>query len=229
MKLLCDLLAAPPDSGRPGAVVISAVAGMGGIGKTALAVHVAHRLRDRFPDGQLYASLQGAASPLRPGEVLARWLPDLGDRDAAIPAAEAGRAARYRSLLAGRKVLIVLDDARDAAQVQPLLPGSSGCAVIVTSRHVLAGLAGAAQMSLDALGPDEARDLFTAIIGAPRAAAEPEATAAVLACCAGLPLAVRIAAARLASRPGWSVAHLAARLSDEQGRLAELAAGDLAV
>ena len=229
VRLLCDLLAASPDAERPGAVVISAVAGMGGIGKTALAVHVAHRLRERFGDGQLYVHLRGVSSPLRSSEVLARFLRDLGEADEAIPAEQEERAARYRSLLADRSMLVVLDDARDAAQVRPLLPGGSGCAVLVTSRGVLAGLAGAAQLSLDTLDEDEARDLFTAIVGAPRAAAEPEATATVLARCAGLPLAVRIAGARLASRPTWSTAHLAARLADERDRLAELAVDDLAV
>jgi DNA-binding SARP family transcriptional activator len=229
VKLLCDLVGAPQDPGRRGAVVISAVAGMAGIGKTALAVHVAHRLRDRFPDGQLYVSLGGATSPLQPGPVLTRLLHDLGDLDTAIPARDADRATRYRSLLADRKMLIVLDDAHDAAQVRPLLPGSAGCAVIVTARGGLTGLAGATQLNLDVLDANEARDLFAAIIGAERADAEPEATAAVLACCAGLPLAVRIAASRLASRPSWSIAHLAAKLAGERNRLAELTAGDLAV
>lgn len=229
VELLCGLLAAEPAEGRAGAVVISAVAGMGGIGKTALAVHAAHRLRDRYPDGQLFACLQGATCALRPAEVLARFLRDLGVPDAAIPAGEAERAARYRTLLAGRRMLIVLDDARDAAQVRPLLPGTAGCAVLVTSRSTLPGLPGAALLSLEALDQSEAGDLFGAIIGAGRAAAEPDATAAVLACCAGLPLAVRITASRLASRPHWSIAHLAARLAVEQNRLAELATGDLAV
>jgi DNA-binding SARP family transcriptional activator/tetratricopeptide (TPR) repeat protein len=229
VKMLCDLLTAQPVPQRPGSVVICAIAGMAGIGKTALAVHVAHQVQPRFPDGQLYVTLRGAVSALKPAEVLLRLLRDLGDLDPAIPAGEAERAARYRSLLAGKKVLIVLDDAQDAAQVRPLLPGSAGCAVIVTSRAAPANLAGAVQLSLDVLSSDEARDLFAEIVGPPRAAAAPEATAAVLACCSGLPLAVRIAAARLASRPAWSIAHLATRLADERGRLAELAVGDMAV
>jgi DNA-binding SARP family transcriptional activator/tetratricopeptide (TPR) repeat protein len=229
VRQLCELLAAAPAKDRPGAVVISAVAGMGGIGKTALAVHVAHRLRDRFPDGQLYVSLLGATSPQEPADVLARLLRELGVPDGSIPADEAGRSARYRTLVADRSMLIVLDDARDAAQVLPLLPGSASCAVIVTSRNTLPGLPGAALLGLQVLSPHEARALFTAIIGRRRAAAEPDAIAVVLASCAGLPLAVRIAASRLASRPGWSIAHLGARLADERSRLAELTAGDLAV
>jgi DNA-binding SARP family transcriptional activator len=227
--LLCDALGAEPDEARPGAVVVSAVAGMGGIGKTALAVHTAHRLRSRFPDGHLFVSLQGASSPLRPAEVLARILRDLGTPDAAIPASEEERAARYRTLLAARSMLIVLDDARDAAQVRPLLPGTARCAVIVTSRTTLFGLTGAKFLELDALDSHEARALFSAIAGQARTAAEPDATVRVLGSCAGLPLAIRIAAARLASRPNWSIAHLSGILADERARLTELTAGDLAV
>jgi len=229
VKLLCGLLHAEPPGDRPGAVVISAVAGMGGIGKTALAVHVAHQLRGRFPDGQLFANLQGATTPLRSSEVLARFLRDLGVPDVAIPAGEAERAARFRTLLAGKRVLVALDDARDESQVRPLLPGTAGCGVIVTSRNTLPGLPGSALLDLEVLDQAEGTELFRVIVGPQRAAAEPEATASVLASCGGLPLAIRIAASRLASRPGWSIAHLAARLADENARLAELTAGDLAV
>ena len=165
VRLLCGLLHAEPPRDRPGAVVISAVAGMGGIGKTALAVHVAHRLRDRFPDGQLFANLQGATSPLRSSEVLARFLRDLGVPDVAIPAGEAERAARFRTLLAGRRVLVALDDARDADQVRPLLPGTAGCGVIVTSRNTLPGLPGSALLDLEVLDQAEAWELFRVIVG----------------------------------------------------------------
>jgi tetratricopeptide (TPR) repeat protein len=161
--------------------------------------------------------------------VLAGFLRALGVPDSAIPAADTERAARYRTLLAGRRVLVVLDDAASAAQVRPLLPGSSGCAVIVTSRNTLPDLPGAAPLGLGGLDHDEARALFGAIVGPDRAAAEPAALDGVLAACAGLPLAVRIAASRLASRPGWSLAHLTARLADQARRLAELTVGDLAV
>ncbi|HEX4091888.1 MAG TPA: tetratricopeptide repeat protein [Trebonia sp.] len=229
VRTLCDLLGAEPAAGRPGAVLISAITGMGGIGKTALAVHAAHRLSDRFPDGQLFIGLQGTTGPMRASEVLARFLRDLGVPDAAIPAGEADRAARYRTALAGRRVLIVLDDARDAAQVRPLLPGTAGCAVIVTSRGTLSGLSGATPLELGVLDEAESRELFTAIVGPARAAAEPSAVAAVLASCAGLPLAIQIAAGRLAARPTWRIAHLATRLADERSRLAELSVGDLAV
>ncbi len=229
IKQLCDLLAAGTDTSRPGAVVISGVAGSGGVGKTTLAIHVAHRLADVFPDGQLYASLQGVTSPVDPGEVLAWFLRALGVPDSAIPVGEAERAARYRTLLAARRMLIVLDDARDGAQVRPLLPGTTTCAVIATSRRALADLAGAALLDLGVLDQDEARALFTTIVGPERAAREPAAAAEVLACCGGLPLAIRIAATRLAARPSWSIASLAARLADERRRLNELTAGDLAV
>ncbi len=227
---LRELLSGPRRPDSPGAVVVAAVIGAGGLGKTTLAVHAAHLLRAQYPDGQLYANLQGAsARPALPGEVLARFLRDLGMDPARIPADPEERAAQYRTRLTDRRVLIVLDDARDAAHVRPLLPGSASCAVLVTTRNRMPDLAGSRFIDLDVLEAGEARDMFAGIIGPARADAEPEATAEVLAACAGLPLAIRIAGARLAARTRWSVRDLARRLSDERRRLDELKTGDLAV
>jgi DNA-binding SARP family transcriptional activator/Tfp pilus assembly protein PilF len=230
LQRLRDLLAGSGQPDSPGAVVVAAVIGAGGLGKTTLAVHAAHLLRGHYPDGQLYANLQGAAPrPATPGDVLARFLRDLGMDPARIPADGEERAALYRSQLTGRRVLIVLDDARDAAHVRPLLPGSASCAVLVTTRNRMPDLAGSRFVDLDVLEPDEARNMFAGIIGASRAEADPEATEEVLAVCAGLPLAIRIAGARLTARSSWSVRTIATRLSDERRRLDWLQTGDLAV
>jgi DNA-binding SARP family transcriptional activator/tetratricopeptide (TPR) repeat protein len=218
------------DQAGSGGVVVAAVSGGGGVGKTSLAVHVGHQLRARFPDGQLFVDLCGAGPhPVASGDVLARFLRDLGVAADAVPVDEQERAARYRTLLADRRVLILLDNARDAAQVRALLPGSGSCRVVVTSRNRLADLAGAAPFDLDVLDDPEARALFARIVGAARADAEPVAVEQVLRACAGLPLAIRIAAGRLAGRTSWSVRTLADRLADERRRLDELAVGDLAV
>jgi DNA-binding SARP family transcriptional activator/tetratricopeptide (TPR) repeat protein len=215
---------------NPAAVQVAVVAGTPGLGKTTLAVHAAHALRREFPDGQLYVTLLGAREqPVVPYEVLARLLRDLGTDPRQIPAALEEREALYRTRLTDRRVLILLDGARDAAQVRPLLPGSASCAVIVTSRRRLADLAGSRLVDLDVLDDDEARGLLSTIIGAERAAAEPGPVREVLAACAGLPLAIRIAGARLASRSSWAVSTLARRLSDQRRRVDELTAGDLAV
>ncbi|MDX6332749.1 MAG: hypothetical protein QOG05_89 [Streptosporangiaceae bacterium] len=230
LQNLRALLAGPRRPDSPGAVVVAAVIGAGGLGKTTLAVHAAHLLRAHYPDGQLYASLAGPnAHPVPPGDVLARFLRDLGVDPARIAAGEEERAAQYRTLLTDRRVLIVLDDARDAAQVRPLLPGTASCAVLVTTRNRMPDLAGSRFVDLDVLDSAEALDLFAGIIGRGRAEAEPDATEDVLTACAGLPLAIRIAGARLAARGGWTVRNLAKRLSDERRRLDELKTGDLAV
>jgi DNA-binding SARP family transcriptional activator/tetratricopeptide (TPR) repeat protein len=216
--------------GQPVALVITAVSGTGGIGKSTLAVHVAHHVAGEFPDGQLYMNLAGTSGdPADPHDVLARMLRDLGVAVSDVPAEETERAARYRSLLAGRRMLVVLDDARDTAQVSPLLPGSAGCAVVLTSRARLADLPGAYRVDLDVLDEDEARELFTRIVGARRVAAEPAATTLVIRACAGLPLAIRITAAKLAARPGWTIQSVAEKLEAERGRLAAFRYRDLAV
>ena len=230
VKRLSDLLSGTGATGDPGAVRIAVVAGSGGLGKTSLAVHAAHRVRRRFPDGQLYVDLLGAtAAPFLPGDVLARFLRDLGVDGRDIPVDEDERAARYRTTLARRRMLVVLDNARDAAQVRPLLPGSASCAVLVTTRSRMPDLASTKLVDLNVLDDDEALKLFVKVVGEERAAAEPEATAELLDACAGLPLAIRICAARLVTRSGWTIRAMAGRLTDEHRRLDEMRAGDLAV
>ncbi|MFZ3498347.1 BTAD domain-containing putative transcriptional regulator [Streptomyces sp. 5.8] len=218
-------------TGAEGQVMaVSALAGIGGVGKTTLAVHVAHAARPHFPDGQLYVDLQGTeARPAEPEAVLGSFLRALGTPDSSIPDSPAERAALYRSTLDGRRVLVLLDNARDAAQVRPLLPGTAGCAALVTSRVRMAGLAGAHLVDLDVMSPDEALQLFTRIVGAERVGAERQAALDVVGACGFLPLAIRIAASRLAARRTWTVSVLAAKLADERRRLDELQAGDLAV
>jgi DNA-binding SARP family transcriptional activator len=229
VRHLCDLLTGGMNA-DPGAVPIALVAGSGGLGKTSLAVHAAHRVRGSFPDGQLYVDLLGASpQPLTPADVLARFLRDLGVDGRDIPADEDERAARYRTVLAERRMLMVLDNARDAAQVRPLLPGTASCAVLVTTRSRMPDLASTRLVDLNVLDDDEALTLFTRVVGDERAAAEPEATAELLLACAGLPLAIRICAARLATRSGWTIGALAGRLRDEHRRLDELRVGDMAV
>lgn len=229
VEQLRGLLAGAGGEDSPGAVRVVLVVGPGGQGKTTLGVHAAHLLRGEFPDGQLYASLLGATQPVDPAEVLARFLRDLGEDPARIPLDAEERAALYRTRLDGKRVLIVLDDARGIEQVRPLLPGSASCAVLITARNWLPELAGGAVLDLDVLSEGEARALFTAIVGARRVDAEPGAAGEVLTACAGLPLAIRIAGARLATRGNWSIRTLAGRLSDERSRLDELRVGNLAV
>lgn len=223
-------LAAHFDDAASGAVVISAVAGMGGVGKSTLAVHIAHRIRDRFPDGQLYVNLRGVEpDPAAPVDVLAGFLRALGIREAELPPSVDERSALLRTVLADRRVLLVLDNARDTDQVLPLIPGTASTAVLITSRAVLTELPGARPIRLDVLDPDEALELFTRIIGPRRAAAEPEATRAAIEICGRLPLALRVLGSRLLSRPGWTIAGVTARLADEEQRLDLLRTGDLAV
>jgi tetratricopeptide (TPR) repeat protein len=214
-----------PADGRSksAAVVISAVSGTAGVGKTTLAVRWAHQVRDRFPDGQLYVNLRGYGpeQPMTAGDALAGFLRAMGVGGQDIPAEPDERAARYRSLVAGRRMLIVLDNAREVEQVRLLLPGSPACAVVVTSRDSLAGLVarhGAARLDLDLLPADDAVTLLRTLIGA-RADADPVATATLADRCARLPLALRIAAELATARPAVSIAELAGELTDLQRRL----------
>jgi tetratricopeptide (TPR) repeat protein len=216
-------------AGSSGVVPGMVVYGQGGIGKTALAVRAAHRLRDVFSGGQLFVDLQGVQRrPLDPRRVLANFLRALGVPPSAIPDTTEERTDLYRSAVADRRVLVILDNAAGEAQVRPLLPGA-GCGVLVTSRRPLPGLAGFAWLRLDILGTAEARELLARILGGGRVDAEAEAADRVADLCCGLPLAVRAAGARLAVRPHWPLARLAARLADERRRLDELSAGDLEV
>jgi DNA-binding SARP family transcriptional activator/tetratricopeptide (TPR) repeat protein len=209
------------------AVVISAIAGTAGVGKTALAVHWAHRIRDRFGDGQLHVNLRGYAPtpPMRSIDALAGFLHAVGVPAEQVPVDLEEAAGLYRTLLADKRMLVVLDNARSADQVRPLLPGSPACLVLVTSRDRLGGLVakdGARRLTLDLLLPEEALGLLTRLLGAERVATEPQAAEELAEVCGLLPLALRIAAANLAGQPGESIAGYVARL--RQGdRLAELA------
>ncbi len=217
---------------RPGTVAISVIGGMAGVGKTALALHWAHQVAGQFPDGQLYVNLRGfdpSGTPVTASEAIRGFLDALGVAPERVPASPEVQAALYRSLLAGRRMLIVLDNARDERQVRLLLPASAGTLVLVTSRSQLTGLAaadGARLLSLDALAPGEATELLAARIGPARAAAEPGAVSEIAHLSACLPLAVAIAAARAATRPSLPLAALADELRNASGRLDALDAGD---
>jgi DNA-binding SARP family transcriptional activator/tetratricopeptide (TPR) repeat protein len=215
-----------------GSMVIVAIDGAAGVGKSALANHAAHRLAIHFPDGQLYVDLRGEAAgpaPLDPGEVLGRFLRALGPDGRHLPAEPEERAGLLRSLLADRRVLVVLDNAATASQVRLLLPASPTCVALITSRRQLAELDGAVHLHLDLLGADESLTLLARLAGPHRVEAEPTASAEVVRLCGRLPLALRIAGARLAARPAWSVSTLAERLRDERLRLDELELDGLAV
>jgi DNA-binding SARP family transcriptional activator/Tfp pilus assembly protein PilF len=213
-------------------VPIVALSGSPGVGKTALAIHAAHQLTERFRDGQLYVDLHGATTglqPLQPLEVLGRFLRSLGVEAAAIPADLEEASAAFRSRVAGRRVLVVLDNADDAAQTAPLLPASPGCGVLVTSRRVLSALAGARHLLTDVLPAADAVELLGRLAGPTRVTAERKAAQEVARCCGYLPLALRIAGGRLAARPSWPLRALAERLADAPRCLDELQLAEVGV
>jgi DNA-binding SARP family transcriptional activator/tetratricopeptide (TPR) repeat protein len=214
VELLTELLGAEQadDSDMP----IVVISGAPGVGKTALALHVAHRFRGHFPDGQLYANLQGfAGRPLAPGTILGRFLEALGVPRESMPGDQEGQAALYRSLLAGRRMLVVLDNARYPDQVRALLPGVAGCAAVITSRNDLRGLDashGVDHLALGVLSRDESRAVLAERLGDDRAGAEPAAIDELAATCAHLPLALRIAAANLAADPHRAIGDYVAEI-----------------
>ncbi|MGH3914440.1 MAG: BTAD domain-containing putative transcriptional regulator, partial [Pseudonocardiaceae bacterium] len=217
---------------QPTAVLISALSGTAGVGKTALAVHWAHRVAERFPGGQLYMNLRGfdsTGSVMTPAEAVRGFLDAFAVPPQRLPVSLEAQTALYRSLLAGRRVLVVLDNARDAEQVRPLLPGAPGCVVVVTSRNQMSGLVtteGAHPLTVDLLTIDEARQLLARRLGAGRVAAEPDAVDEIITRCTRLPLALAIVAARAACRPRVSLEMLADELNDRQGGLDGFASED---
>ncbi|NGY63401.1 tetratricopeptide repeat protein [Lentzea sp. NEAU-D13] len=216
---------------KPSAVVICAIAGTAGVGKTALAVRWAHRARDRFPDGQLYVDLLGYSpdAPVQPAQALEGFLHALGVSGDAVPPRLDDQAALYRSLLDGRRMLVVLDNASSPDQVRPLLPGSASCFALVTSRSGLAGLVarnGAQRLTLDLLSHNESLRLLRDLVGVGRVDAEPESSATLVDQCGRLPLALRVAGERAAAEPDLTLSELVAELADERGRLDLLGSDD---
>jgi DNA-binding SARP family transcriptional activator/tetratricopeptide (TPR) repeat protein len=219
------LLTAPAGVHVP-CVVLS---GEGGAGKTAAAIHIAHRCSDHYPGGQLFADLRGTELPRQAGTVLPQFLRSLGFVPAQIPASPAEQARLFRSATSARPVLVMLDDARDAAQIADLIPAAPGCGVIVTSRSALASFPATMRIALTPLGHGDAVALVRSIAGDARVDAEPEATGRVIDACAGSPLALRLVAARLAARPTWTLRTLAERLDDESRRLDAMSDGERSV
>ncbi|MEV5979496.1 BTAD domain-containing putative transcriptional regulator [Streptomyces sp. NPDC052114] len=223
---LGEVRAALTGPGPREAMPVVVVSGPGGVGKSVLGVTAAHRAADAYPDGQLYAELRGATDPVAPGEVLGRLLRALG---AHPPEGDAERSDLFRSLVAGRRVLLVLDDAASESQVRPLLPGSATCGVLITARARLGALPCTHRTDLGVLDTEPGTDLLAKVAGERRVRDEPDAARRIVELCGGLPLALRIAGARLATRSHWTARTLADRLADERHRLDELAVGDLEV
>ncbi|BCB74928.1 BTAD domain-containing putative transcriptional regulator [Phytohabitans flavus] len=212
------------------AVPVVVVSGRAGVGKTALAIHLAHRIAEHFPGGQLFADLHGTDSPpVPPSAVLERFLRVLGVPGTMLPEGLEERAEVFRALLATRRVLLVLDNASTEGQVLPLLPGNPGCAVIVTSSSRLAALPGAMRVELDVFDPRASVELLTRILGAERVRSEEAAADKLVQLCGGLPLALRIAGARLSARPNWSIGQFVERLENGTRRLDELNHGEMGV
>ncbi|GAA0926346.1 hypothetical protein GCM10009554_06520 [Kribbella koreensis] len=217
---------------RPEKVQLAAVTGMGGVGKTALAVHVAHLVGDSFPDGQLYLDLRGygPGTPLSPVDALSQLIRSLGlDDDRGVPSGINELAGLYRSRLAGQRVLILLDNANSASQVLPLLPGVPGSAVIATSRRALTTLPGFRHIALAPLSEADSVELLATIAGRQRVTAEDAAARSIARLTGRLPLAVRLIGARLAARPSWPIEHMVRQLKDEHRRLDEFGTGESGV